>query len=102
MENGFLDKVEDNAVVRIWAETTQQEKGDSITEGMTRSSNYSTIIMVICLIYSISKLTSTYFELSPNIGTLLIVVLLLERWIWYLLWKSTRLFSVTRRFKLTK
>ncbi|MBA0843824.1 hypothetical protein Goarm_000979, partial [Gossypium armourianum] len=29
----FLDKVEDNAVVRIWAETTQQEKGDSITEG---------------------------------------------------------------------
>ncbi|MBA0728133.1 hypothetical protein Golax_001060 [Gossypium laxum] len=33
MENGFLDKVEDNAVVRIWAETTQQEKGDSLTEG---------------------------------------------------------------------
>ncbi|MBA0765883.1 hypothetical protein Gotri_014995, partial [Gossypium trilobum] len=30
---GFLDKVEDNAAVRIWAETTQQEKGDSLTEG---------------------------------------------------------------------
>ncbi|MBA0816495.1 hypothetical protein Gohar_001152 [Gossypium harknessii] len=29
------------------------------------------------------------------------VVLLLERWIWYLLWKSTQLCSVTRRFKLT-
>ncbi|KAL1178571.1 hypothetical protein V6Z11_A03G105700 [Gossypium hirsutum] len=33
MENGFFDKVEDNAAVRIWAETTQQEKGDSLTEG---------------------------------------------------------------------
>ncbi|MBA0632548.1 hypothetical protein Godav_001263 [Gossypium davidsonii] len=52
---------------------------------MTRSRNYSTVIMVIFLIYSLSKLTSTYSELSPSIGTLLIVVLLLERWIWYLL-----------------
>ncbi|MBA0786523.1 hypothetical protein Gotri_000102 [Gossypium trilobum] len=33
MEKGFLDKVEDNATVRIWAETTQREKGDSLTEG---------------------------------------------------------------------
>ncbi|KAK5839537.1 hypothetical protein PVK06_008338 [Gossypium arboreum] len=33
MEKGFFDKVEDNAAVRIWAETTQQEKGDSLTEG---------------------------------------------------------------------
>ncbi|KAG8495982.1 hypothetical protein CXB51_009251 [Gossypium anomalum] len=33
MESGFFDKVEDNAAVRIWAETTQQEKGDSLTEG---------------------------------------------------------------------
>ncbi|MBA0701749.1 hypothetical protein Goari_000005 [Gossypium aridum] len=40
---------------------------------MTRSSNYSTIIMVICPIYSTSKLTSTYSALSPSIGTLLIV-----------------------------
>ncbi|MBA0755906.1 hypothetical protein Gogos_021646 [Gossypium gossypioides] len=30
------------------------------------------------------------------------VVLLLERWIWYLLWKSTRLCSVARRFKLIR
>ncbi|MBA0670379.1 hypothetical protein Goklo_024589 [Gossypium klotzschianum] len=35
MEKGFLDKVEDNAAVRIWAETTQREKGDSLTEGHT-------------------------------------------------------------------
>ncbi|XP_052476813.1 uncharacterized protein LOC128032499 [Gossypium raimondii] len=34
MENGFFDKVEDNAAVRIWAETTQREKGDSLTEGV--------------------------------------------------------------------
>ncbi|MBA0881908.1 hypothetical protein Goshw_024031 [Gossypium schwendimanii] len=33
MEKRFLDKVEDNAAVRIWSEKTQQEKGDSLTEG---------------------------------------------------------------------
>ncbi|MBA0880175.1 hypothetical protein Goshw_012460 [Gossypium schwendimanii] len=32
MKRGFLDKVEDNAVVRIWDETMQREKGDSLTE----------------------------------------------------------------------
>ncbi|MBA0881738.1 hypothetical protein Goshw_014230 [Gossypium schwendimanii] len=32
MEKGFLDKVEDNAAVQIWAWTTQREKGDSLTE----------------------------------------------------------------------
>ncbi|MBA0876582.1 hypothetical protein Goshw_006760 [Gossypium schwendimanii] len=33
MERGFLDKVEDNAAVRIWSKTTQQEKRDSLVEG---------------------------------------------------------------------
>ncbi|MFQ6653876.1 hypothetical protein Gotur_025072 [Gossypium turneri] len=33
MEKGFLDKVEDNAAVRIWSKTTQQEKGDSLADG---------------------------------------------------------------------
>ncbi|MBA0756505.1 hypothetical protein Gogos_021994 [Gossypium gossypioides] len=33
MGNGFLDRVEDNAVVRTWAEITQREKGDSLVEG---------------------------------------------------------------------
>ncbi|MFQ6654660.1 hypothetical protein Gotur_025557 [Gossypium turneri] len=33
MERGFLDKVEDNAAVRIWSKTTQREKGDSLAEG---------------------------------------------------------------------
>ncbi|MBA0873713.1 hypothetical protein Goshw_006123 [Gossypium schwendimanii] len=33
MENGFLDKVKDNATVRISAETTQRKKGDSLTKG---------------------------------------------------------------------
>ncbi|MBA0638666.1 hypothetical protein Godav_022166 [Gossypium davidsonii] len=61
---------------------------------MTRLNNYSTVIMVICPIYSISKLISTYSELLPSIRTLLIVVLLLERWIWYLLWKSIRICSI--------
>ncbi|MBA0755859.1 hypothetical protein Gogos_020110 [Gossypium gossypioides] len=35
MENEFLDKMEDNAVVQIWSEKTQLEKGDSLTEGYT-------------------------------------------------------------------
>ncbi|MFQ6667420.1 hypothetical protein Gotur_033458 [Gossypium turneri] len=35
MEKRFLDKVEDNAAVRVWAETTQREKGDSLIEGHT-------------------------------------------------------------------
>ncbi|MFQ6657132.1 hypothetical protein Gotur_026937 [Gossypium turneri] len=35
MENGFLDKVEDNAAVRMWSEKTQLEKGDSLTGGYT-------------------------------------------------------------------
>ncbi|MBA0879941.1 hypothetical protein Goshw_017387 [Gossypium schwendimanii] len=33
MENEFLDKVEDNAVVQTWSEATQREKGDSLAEG---------------------------------------------------------------------
>ena len=33
MEKGFLNKVEDNAAVRTWSETTQQEKGDSLADG---------------------------------------------------------------------
>ncbi|MFQ6623077.1 hypothetical protein Gotur_003036 [Gossypium turneri] len=33
MERGFLNKVEDNTAVRIWSETTQHEKGDSLAEG---------------------------------------------------------------------
>ncbi|MBA0795717.1 hypothetical protein Gohar_006559, partial [Gossypium harknessii] len=35
MENKFLDKIEDNAVVRVWSEKTQLEKGDSLIEGYT-------------------------------------------------------------------
>ncbi|MFQ6654998.1 hypothetical protein Gotur_025739 [Gossypium turneri] len=33
MGNEFLDRVEDNAAVRTWAEITQREKGDSLAEG---------------------------------------------------------------------
>ncbi|KAK5824242.1 hypothetical protein PVK06_019013 [Gossypium arboreum] len=35
MESEFLDKVEDNAAVRIWSENMQLEKGDSLAEGYT-------------------------------------------------------------------
>ncbi|MBA0871707.1 hypothetical protein Goshw_029099 [Gossypium schwendimanii] len=33
MESEFLEKVKDNAVIRIWSEKTQLEKGDSLTMG---------------------------------------------------------------------
>ncbi|MBA0753764.1 hypothetical protein Gogos_022421 [Gossypium gossypioides] len=33
MENEFLDKVEDNAIVRLWLEKVQLEKGDSLAKG---------------------------------------------------------------------
>ncbi|MFQ6660433.1 hypothetical protein Gotur_028962, partial [Gossypium turneri] len=33
IDKGFLDKVEDNAAVRAWSETTQHEKCDSLAEG---------------------------------------------------------------------
>ncbi|MFQ6655111.1 hypothetical protein Gotur_025809 [Gossypium turneri] len=53
MERGFLDKVEDNAAVRIWSETTQQEKGDSLAEGyisqlwdFTRIRNLKEVVLV--------------------------------------------------------
>ncbi|MFQ6652027.1 hypothetical protein Gotur_024089 [Gossypium turneri] len=52
MEKGFLDKVEDNAAVRTWAEAVQREKGDSLAEryvselwDFTRISNLKDIIL---------------------------------------------------------
>ncbi|MBA0757849.1 hypothetical protein Gotri_020904 [Gossypium trilobum] len=35
---------------------------------MTKPSSYSTLTMVTCLIYSMSKWISTYSELLPSIG----------------------------------
>ncbi|KAG8501759.1 hypothetical protein CXB51_003959 [Gossypium anomalum] len=35
MENEFLDKLEDNAAIRMWLEKIQFEKGDSLAEGYT-------------------------------------------------------------------
>ncbi|MBA0828586.1 hypothetical protein Goarm_013247 [Gossypium armourianum] len=46
---------------------------------MTKSSSYSTVNMVICLIYSMSKWVSTYSEILPNIGIMPISTSLLER-----------------------
>ncbi|MBA0610429.1 hypothetical protein Godav_011283 [Gossypium davidsonii] len=47
MENEFLDKMEDNAVVRVWSEKTQLEKGDSLIEGYTLELWEFTCISVI-------------------------------------------------------
>ncbi|MBA0664923.1 hypothetical protein Goklo_004860 [Gossypium klotzschianum] len=76
MEKRFLDKVEDNATVRIWSEKTQQEKSDS--NGMTKPSSYSTVTMMIFLTYSMSKWISTYSDLLLSIGILPIAASLLE------------------------
>ncbi|KAG8502707.1 hypothetical protein CXB51_000495 [Gossypium anomalum] len=44
MENGLLDRVEDNANVHRWSEQTQLEKGDSIAVGyMSELSEYTRI-----------------------------------------------------------
>ncbi|MFQ6636945.1 hypothetical protein Gotur_014134 [Gossypium turneri] len=46
---------------------------------MTKSNSYFTVNMVICLIYSMSKWISTYFELLPSIGIPPIAASLLGR-----------------------
>ncbi|MFQ6647587.1 hypothetical protein Gotur_021351 [Gossypium turneri] len=46
---------------------------------MTKLSSYSTVNMVIYLIYSMSKWISTYFELLPSIEILPIHASLLRR-----------------------
>ncbi|MBA0654326.1 hypothetical protein Goklo_021349 [Gossypium klotzschianum] len=33
MKNRFIDKIKDNATVRIWSDNTQQEKENSQMEG---------------------------------------------------------------------
>ncbi|MFQ6649441.1 hypothetical protein Gotur_022946 [Gossypium turneri] len=43
MEKRFLDKVKDNATVRIWSEKTQQEKGDSMAEGTCQNCGISLV-----------------------------------------------------------
>ncbi|MBA0715666.1 hypothetical protein Golax_014553, partial [Gossypium laxum] len=55
MEKGFLDKVEDNAVVRIWSEKRQKEKGDSLSEGSLRD---------LILVYPDTKKRVDIFALS--------------------------------------
>ncbi|MBA0778276.1 hypothetical protein Gotri_006155 [Gossypium trilobum] len=49
MEKGFLYKVEDNAVVRAWSETTQHEKCDSLAEGYVSELWDFTRIRTICM-----------------------------------------------------
>ncbi|KAG8475499.1 hypothetical protein CXB51_032312 [Gossypium anomalum] len=47
MENGLLDRVEDNANVHRWSEQTQLEKGDSIAVGyMSELSEYTRISVI--------------------------------------------------------
>ncbi|MFQ6657939.1 hypothetical protein Gotur_027424 [Gossypium turneri] len=46
---------------------------------MTKPSSYSTVTMVIYLIYSMSTWISTYFELLPSIRILPIAITFLGR-----------------------
>ncbi|KAK5833811.1 hypothetical protein PVK06_017670 [Gossypium arboreum] len=44
MENEYLKKVEDNAVVRVWSERLRPEKRDSLTEGyISKLQNFTCI-----------------------------------------------------------
>ncbi|MFQ6660247.1 hypothetical protein Gotur_028843 [Gossypium turneri] len=71
MERGFLDKVEDNAAVRICVtqNNLQYLKRYGIS-GAMRSDRSSIVTMVICPICSTSRWTSIYFELSLSTGIL--------------------------------
>ncbi|MBA0563195.1 hypothetical protein Golob_008192 [Gossypium lobatum] len=73
LEKGFLDKVEDNAAVRIWSKKTQQEKCNSSTEG------YKSELWDFTRISLMSMWISTHSELWPGIGIPPITALLLER-----------------------
>ncbi|MBA0638661.1 hypothetical protein Godav_029440 [Gossypium davidsonii] len=49
MEKRFLDKVENNAVVRIWSKKTKQKKGDSLAEGyMSELWDFTRINLFYC------------------------------------------------------
>ncbi|MFQ6640278.1 hypothetical protein Gotur_016947 [Gossypium turneri] len=60
MEKGFLDKVEDNAAVRIWSERTQQEKGNSLIKGY------------VCFTFGKVDLVSTVEEYTTLLRCLMI------------------------------
>ncbi|MBA0574796.1 hypothetical protein Golob_024462 [Gossypium lobatum] len=80
MEKGFLDKVKDNAVVRIWSEKTQQEKGDNLTKGyMLELWDFTRINMTQNNLQELKEWISTYSEHLPSIGILPIVASLLGR-----------------------
>ncbi|KAG8486010.1 hypothetical protein CXB51_019405 [Gossypium anomalum] len=54
MESEFLDKVDDNAAIRMWSEKMQLEKGDSLAEGYTSGlSGFTRISVDKCLFRAI-------------------------------------------------
>ncbi|MBA0577197.1 hypothetical protein Golob_024396 [Gossypium lobatum] len=80
MEKGFVDKVKDNAVVRIWSEKTQQEKGDNLTEGyMSELWDFTRISVTQNNLQELKEWINTCFELWPNIGIPYIAASLLRR-----------------------
>ncbi|MFQ6643479.1 hypothetical protein Gotur_017563 [Gossypium turneri] len=62
MENEFLDKIEDNAAVRIWSEKTQLEKGDSLIEGHASELWDFTLVIFGILYFTFGKV-----ELVPTV-----------------------------------
>ncbi|MFQ6662142.1 hypothetical protein Gotur_030048, partial [Gossypium turneri] len=97
MENGFFDKVEDNAAVQAWSETTQRGKGDSLAEGYVSELWDFTRISVTQ--NRLQELKKSGISRMMGFGILLTVVSLLGEVIWYLQWRNTWLYFVAQRFK---
>ncbi|MBA0671730.1 hypothetical protein Goklo_024605 [Gossypium klotzschianum] len=130
MEKGFLDKVEDNAVVQTWSETTHRKKDHSLAEGyVSKSWDFTRISVTQNSLQELKEIWDQWndevkklfyfgygdpsylfdikvdkhlFRPSPCFGILLTVVSPLGELIWCLQWRNTWPYFVAQRFKWTK
>ncbi|MBA0635702.1 hypothetical protein Godav_000088 [Gossypium davidsonii] len=71
MEKGFLDRVEDNAVVRTWVEMTQYGKGDSLAEGyVSELWDFTRISVTQNNLQEQASVSSSYPVLEPGLQLL--------------------------------
>ncbi|KAA3460704.1 6-phosphofructo-2-kinase/fructose-2,6-bisphosphatase-like protein [Gossypium australe] len=74
MENGFLDKVEDNVAIRIWPKRTQLEKGDSLMEScftFGKMDLLPTVKEYTTLLHCLKIQTDKVYSRAANVPTFL-------------------------------
>ncbi|KAL1121059.1 hypothetical protein V6Z11_D01G207000 [Gossypium hirsutum] len=88
MEKGFLDKVEDNAAVRAWSETTQQEKGDSLADGCFTFGNVDLVptieeyvALLRCLKFQVDRVYSRAVNVPTFSRKLIGITGMSEQWV---------------------